>query len=195
MAAMVGETLRPALAARPAQPGRFALLVNFALYQVGWFACVLGAARGLPWIGAGLALVCAAVHLLLVRDRTREALLMAAAAVLGLAVDSLQLRLGVFTYPGGTPLEGIAPPWILVLWLQFATLLHYGLRWMSGRYLLAAVLGFAGGPLSFWAGERVGAIEFASTGAYLVLACVWAAVMPALIWLGDRLAPRRAGYR
>ena len=82
-----------------------------------------------------------------------------------------------------------------MLWLQFATLLHFGLRWLSGRYVLAAVLGFAGGPLSFWAGERVGAIEFASPGAYLALACFWAAVMPVLIWLGDRLAPRLEGYR
>lgn len=192
---MVGETLRPLLAARPARPAGVALAVNFALYQVGWFACVLGAARGLPWVGAGLALACAAIHLLLVRDRVREALLLAVVAILGLTVDSLQLRLGVFTYPGGTPLAGIAPPFIVALWLQFATLLHFGLRWMAGRYLLAAVLGFIGGPLSFWAGERVGAIEFPSPGAYLALACVWAAVMPALIWLGDRLAPRREGYR
>jgi hypothetical protein len=130
-----------------------------------------------------------------VRDRARELLLMAAVGILGLTVDSLQLRLGVFTYPGGTPFAGFAPPWIVMLWLQFATLLHFGLRWMSGRYVLATALGFVGGPLSFWAGERVGAIEFASLSAYLALACVWAAVMPALIWLADRLGPRRGGYR
>lgn len=192
---MVGETLTPALAASPARPTGGALVVNFVLYQVGWFACVLGAARGVPWLGAALAVACAAIHVALARDRARQVWLMVAVATLGLTVDSLQLRLGVFTYPAGTPLEGFAPPWIVMLWLQFATLLHFGLRWMSGRYALAAVLGFVGGPLSFWAGERVGAIEFASPGAYLVLACVWAAVMPALIWLGDRLAPRREGYR
>lgn len=195
MAAMVGETLSPALAVRPARPAGAALLVNFALYQIGWFACVFGAASGLSWLGAGLALACAVIHLFLVRDRAREAMLMAAVAVLGLTVDSLQVRLGVFTYPGGTPLEGFAPPWIAMLWLQFATLLHFGLRWMSGRYVLAAVLGFVGGPLSFWAGERMGAIEFASPGAYVALACVWAAVMPLLILLADRIVPRRAGYR
>ena len=66
---------------------------------------------------------------------------------------------------------------------------------MSGRYWLAALLGFAGGPLSFGAGERMGAIEFPSLAAYLALACAWSLAMPALVWLGDRLEPRREGYR
>ena len=175
--------------------GNGATLINLALYQVGWFACVLGAAGDRPWAGAGLALVLVAVHLALVRDRRREAKLLAAAGVLGLAVDSLQLNLGVFTYPSGTPLAGLAPPWILVLWLQFATLLHFGLRWLSGRYALAAVLGFVGGPLSFFGGERLGAIQFSSPLAYLALAVVWALAMPALVWLGDRFEPRSEGYR
>lgn len=170
-------------------------LINLALYQVGWFACVLGAARGHAWAGAGLALALVAVHLYLVRDRKREAKLLLAAAGLGLALDSLQLNLGVFRYPSGTPLAGLAPPWIVVLWLQFATMLHFGLRWLSRRYLLAAVLGLIGGPLSFWAGARMGAIEFASPLAYLVLGCFWALAMPALIWLGDRFEPRAEGYR
>jgi len=182
------------LRAAVSERGRSAL-INLILYQTGWFACVLGAAGGRPWAGAGVALVLVAVHLALVRDLKREAQLLLAAAALGLALDSLQLNLGVFRYPSGTPLAGLAPPWIVVLWLQFATLLHFGLRWMAGRYRLAALLGFVGGPLSFWGGERLGAIEFASPAAYLALACVWSAAMPTLIWLGDRLEPRREGYR
>lgn len=192
-----GSLSEPAVACRPAAAtrGNGATLINLALYQVGWFACVLGAANGRPWVGAGLALVLVAVHVALVRDRGRTARLLLAAAALGLLLDSLQLNLGVFRYPSGTPLEGLAPPWIVVLWLQFATLLHFGLRWLSGRYGLAALLGFLGGPLSFWGGERLGAIEFASPAAYLSLACVWSLAMPTLIWLGDRLQPRPGGYR
>ena len=172
-----------------------ATLINLGLYQVGWLACVLGAAGGRVWAGAGLALVLVAVHMALVRDRGREAQLLLAAAALGLSLDSLQLNLGLFRYPSGTPIAGLAPPWIVVLWLQFATLLHFGLRWLAGRYRLAAVLGFVGGPLSFWGGERLGAIQFSSPLAYLVLACVWALAMPALVWLADRFEPRIGGYR
>jgi len=30
---------------------RMRLALNVLLFQAGWFACVLGAAQGLPWIG------------------------------------------------------------------------------------------------------------------------------------------------
>lgn len=189
-----GESVFAAWLAVTARGGT-ATLINLALYQLGWFACVLGAANGHAWAGAGLALALVAVHVVLVRDRGRTAWLLLAAAALGLVLDSVQLNLGVFRYPSGTPLAGLAPPWIVVLWLQFATLLHFGLRWLSGRYALAALLGFAGGPLSFWGGERLGAIEFAGAAAYLALALVWSLAMPLLIWLGDRLQPQPAGYR
>lgn len=170
-------------------------LINLTLYQVGWFACVLGAAAGRPRAGAVLALAMVVVHLALVADRATETRLVLASGALGLALDSLQLNLGVFRYPSGTLVGGLAPLWIVALWMQFATLLHFGLRWMAGRYLLASLLGFLGGPLSFWGGERLGAIEFASPAAYLALACVWAIAMPALVWLGDRYQPRPEGYR
>ncbi len=185
--------LRPASLAAGGR--RRDLVINLALYQVGWFACVLGAATGLAWQGAAVGLALAAVHLLLVPDRRRELSLMLAAAAIGLAVDSLQLRLGVFRYPSGAWLLGLAPAWILVLWLQFATLFHFALSWLGGRYRLAAVLGFLGGPLSFASGARLGAIEFTSPWSYLALGCVWAIVLPLLVALADRLAPRRRGYR
>lgn len=87
-------------------PSRWQLAVNLALYQVGWFACVLGAAAGRAWAGAGFALLLVAVHLALVRDRTSAAKLLLSAGALGLAIDSLQLGAGVFSYPGGTPVAG-----------------------------------------------------------------------------------------
>ena len=190
----MGGLTQTAVVARRRSAGG-AALINLALYQVGWFACVFGAANGRAWAGAGVAMALAAVHLALVRDRAREGRLLVAAAALGLVLDSLHLNLGFFDYPSGTPVAGLAPPWIVALWVQFATLLHFGLRWLSGRYALASVLGFLGGPLSFWGGERIGAIEFASPAAYLGLAFVWALAMPLLVWLGDRFAPRREGYR
>jgi hypothetical protein len=27
------------------------VVINFVLIQAAWFACVLGAARGMPWLG------------------------------------------------------------------------------------------------------------------------------------------------
>jgi hypothetical protein len=44
-------------------------LLNFVLYQVGWFACVLGAAYSRPYLGSAIALLLVFVHVGLATDR------------------------------------------------------------------------------------------------------------------------------
>jgi Protein of unknown function (DUF2878) len=51
---------------------RRAHLVNYALYQVGWFACVLGAASHRPWTGCLIALSLVGVHLTRSLERSIE---------------------------------------------------------------------------------------------------------------------------
>ncbi len=62
--------------------------------RLGWFCCVLGAARGYSFLGALVALFLAAVHLLLAGSRKSEAMLMLGACLLGVSVDSAQQALG-----------------------------------------------------------------------------------------------------
>lgn len=163
--------------------------VNFLASQLGWFACVLGAAHGHPWFGGLLALVLIGLHLRATPDRRREASLIATAAAIGLVADTLLLNAGRQTYaspwPGGIPL---APLWIVVLWAQFATTLRWSLRWLLGRPLLATALGAAAGPLAFRAGEALGAVRFGPNRilSLVALGAVWAVALPTLSRLAGR---------
>ncbi len=164
-------------------------IANAVLYQVGWFTVVLGAASGRGSAGAAAALILIALHLALAERSGSEVRLLVAAAAIGLTVDSLHAAFGVLEFKGhmaGTP----APLWIVVLWMQFASALHFCLRWLSGRYLLASLLGLIGGPLSFLAGERLGAATFGEPRrlSVVVLALSWGIMMPALVALADRFA-------
>lgn len=171
-------------------------LGNLALYQVGWFCCVLGAARGFPYAGALVALLLMGVHLLLSDSRRTELHLMLFACLIGVLVDSVQQAAGVFSFRPvpGWPLW--LPLWVFVIWAQFATLFRYALYWLSGRYLLGALLGMAGGPLAYWAGIRLGAARFGDMPviSILSLAVVWSLVTPFLIWLCDRQASGEGHY-
>ena len=80
-------------------------LLNLALYQTGWFACVVGAARGHPWLGMAVALTLLAVHLGLVRDRRSELLLILTAGAIGFVADTIQGWLGVFRFTSGYVVE------------------------------------------------------------------------------------------
>jgi hypothetical protein len=162
-------------------------LLNVALFQVGWFACVLGAAGGVPWLGPLVVLAVVAVHLGLARRAERELRLILAALVLGLLVDSLLLSTGWLEYPNGFWLPGLAPYWIVAMWALFATTLNVSLAWLHGRTVLAALLGAVGGPLSYLAGEKLGGIVLVKPDlALAALALAWGAAMPLLMRLALR---------
>lgn len=169
------------------------LAVNFVAFQLGWFACVLGAANGLPWAGPLVVLAVVALHLARVRRPLPELRLVALAMALGLLVDSLLLATGWLSYPAGLWLPGpwgayLAPYWIVAMWALFATTLNVSMGWLRGRPLLAVLMGGIGGPLSYLAGEKLGGIELTAPAAALsALAFAWAVAMPLLMRAAVRL--------
>ena len=174
--------------------------VNFLLYQIGWFCCVLGAAWQYPWTSTSIALGLVGVHFWLATDRATQLRLVLAAAGVGFVIDSTQLWMGVFTFPSGVVVDWLPPPWMSVLWAQFAMTFHYSMRWLSRRYTLSACFGLAGAPLAFFAGERLGAVEFLSPRLthYALLALLWSVAVPLLIYVSDYLlarSPGSPGYR
>jgi hypothetical protein len=132
---------------------------NYALYQTGWFACILGAAWGHEYAGVSIAIGLMALHLWLARERGVELRLMAFALGVGLLVESVQVATHTYDatssiFPPGTP-----PAWLLVLWTQFATTFRYSLNGIVRRPLRAALFGALGGPLAFLAADRLEAIS------------------------------------
>lgn len=172
-------------------------LVNYVLYQIGWLTCVLGAARGHPWSGSAVALVLVGAHVVLVRRRRAEIELILCAAGIGAVADSVQAALGIVSFPSGSLAPWLCPPWIVVLWMQFATLLRFSLSWVSGRYLLASLLGLVGGPLAFFAGARLGAADLHPNRVLSLVsfAVVWAAASPLLVRLAERHGALPGSYR
>jgi len=158
--------------------------VNFIAFQVGWFACILGASSGMPWIGVLVGLIVIALHLFSVDKPAKELSLIVYALVIGIVLDSLLVMSGWLNYPNGIVLSGMAPYWILMLWALFASTLNISMRWMHGKYWVAAIFGAVGGPLSYLAGARLGAVTFTEMQpALLALALGWALAMPCLIRL------------
>jgi hypothetical protein len=169
------------------------LAVNFVAFQLGWFACVLGAAKGLPWAGVLVVLAVVALHLARARRPLPELRLIGLAMALGLLVDSLLLATGWLSYPAGLWLPGpwgsyLAPYWIVAMWALFATTLNVSMGWLRGRPWLAVLMGAVGGPLSYLGGEELGAIELTEpVAAMAALAVAWAVAMPLLMKAAERL--------
>jgi hypothetical protein len=179
-----------------AAPVGLVAVVDFALFQLAWFACATQAAQGRPALG--IAAVAAFVAWQWARSdrRQAEAMLVVIALALGLAWDTALLQSGLVRYAAPGPLPGVAPAWILAMWALLAAVLRGPLRWLRGRPWLAAALGAVGGPASYAAAARLGACELAGGMAALgVLGLGWALLTPLLLEAARRLdtGPAAAG--
>lgn len=180
----------PATTRTSPEPSRPALLVaNIVAFQAGWLACVLGAAGGRPWLGPLVALPVLAFHLRSAARPGVELALLAAAGLTGLALDSLLVLAGRLAFEEGVLVPGLAPYWMVALWLLFATTFNVSLRWLRTRPALAALLGAVGGPLAYLAGARLGAAEVLepALATHLAVALAYALATPLLLALARRL--------
>jgi len=168
------------------------MLVNFVGFNAGWFGCVLAAAAGLPWAGPVGVAALAALHLWMTPDRRRELGLLAAVAVLGTVIDSVQMKLGVFSFPGAAAGATVCPLWLSAMWVNFALTLHVSGSWLRGRYAVAAALGAVAGPASYCAGARMGAMRLHPDPAVALPALVfeWSLAMPLLLKAAAWTEPR-----
>jgi hypothetical protein len=168
--------------ARPSLAERAAPSLYFVIGQAGWFACVLSAARGAPWVGVAIAIVLVVLHVLRVPRPDSEVKLLAAVLVLGGIWESALVAAGLLQYPVGNVLPETAPYWILALWALFAAQLNTTFGWLRHRLPLAALLGACAGPMSFRAGAALGAVRFVHPWpATAALALGWAVLMPVLM--------------
>lgn len=165
--------------------------INFIAFQAGWFTSILCAANGMPWSAAGAVLMVVAVHLARARKAAAELKLALAAALVGAIFENALSLAGWTRFTGGELVPGTAPLWIVAQWMMFATTLNLSLSWLKPKPIVAAIFGAVGAPLSYFAGERLDAIQIPDRDAALVaLALGWALLLPLLL----RLARRWDGY-
>src|SRR5579871_1398620 len=136
-----------------------AAAVNYLLFQIGWLACVWGAARRRVPAGIAVALGVAGWGVLRVAHPGAYLLFALIVGLLGLAWDSALVAAGLLRYPGAAQKAWLAPAWIFVLWLLFATTLDSSLAWLQPHPLLALLLGAVSGPLAFVGAARMGAVQ------------------------------------
>ena len=77
---------------------------------------------------------------------------------------------------------------LLPMWMIFATTLNLSLRWLKGRWWLGTLFGAVGGPLAYYAGYKLGGVDFYQPMwlSLAALGVVWAVAMPSLMYLADR---------
>lgn len=167
-----------------------ALLANAILFQGVWLLNVLE----LNPVAVLATVAAAMVHLGLTyyfdgrSACVRESMWLATVTSLGWLLELGFSIFGLLVHdPRSDALFGV-PFWLILLWLAFATTIRFSLGFLRDKYSLAAVIGLVA-VFSYWGGAALN--QNSSMGApvwwsCVVIALVWACVLPALVKLHQR---------
>jgi hypothetical protein len=159
-----------------------AVATNFVLFQIGWFACVLGG----DWLALGFTAVALIIHARVVSQHNQEWWLIVGLAAFGVAWDSSLAAMGVLHFEQALPI-GI-PLWLVCLWLLFASTVFHSMAWLQVKMPLAVVFGAIFGPLSYVTGARLGVAELGDpVMSVAVMAVGWSIILPAALLVAKRL--------
>ena len=168
------------------------VIINFIFFQIAWFACVLGAARNMPWLGVFVTIGIVAWHLYQAKSAKPEIILLLIALLIGAAFDQIMHSTHLLTYQAHGWSDDLVPAWILALWAGFVTALNVSLRWMrdiksQGKWLVMVLFGAIGGPLAYMGAAKLGAVTLNSTPtSAIVLSVGWAILTPTLVMLSQK---------
>ncbi|MEW9796756.1 DUF2878 domain-containing protein [Alteromonas sp. CYL-A6] len=156
--------------------------VNFVWFQAIWFLAIF---FQYEWFWLIIMLLFG--FFIVVGQRLLELKVMVSVAVTGVIVDSALTGAGVFIFDDQVRAVWI-PWWLVTLWLGFAGTLRHSLRYLGERPWLCVAAGGISGPLSYLAGERLGAVSFGYplTVTLVILSAVWAALLPLSFYLMKR---------
>lgn len=160
-------------------------ILNFALFQAGWFACVIYPNS----FGPVLVLFLLLFHFIFIsQNRFTELQFIGLGTVIGSLLDGLWFRLGVLD--DGTGAVLLTPPWLVAMWAIFMTTLSHSLNWISRKIWLAFVLAPFAGTFAYWSASKMGAVQFPELALSLTaLAFGWLVVFPALLFARKSLYP------
>jgi hypothetical protein len=168
-------------------------LFNFLAFEAAWLAAVKGGAAGWPVVGSLPAVAVVIVHLMLNRAVLRsEIALIAAVTAFGILLETGFVGAGLIRYAGMDAGQALPPVWIAALWFGFGTLPNACLAWLRGRWFLQALLGLLSGPLTYWAGVKLGAASLPADGAggaLFAIGVAWALALPAIFMVAEALSP------
>ena len=157
---------------------------NLISVNIGWLACILGAARGHYWLGLVVVPILFVIHITAIqRRKILEIFIVAmASTAIGFLTDTTLIIVGTVEPNRWLMPAPFTTVWDLMIWANFSLTLNASLRFLQKRPLVAAFLGAICAPWTYYAGDRLGALNFSEPvfSSLLWVGAVWLFAMPCL---------------
>jgi hypothetical protein len=163
-------------------------IINFLLFQLIWFVCILGAAINETHAALALSMLLISLHFYLNKNKKNELKILLTASIIGFLFDGVLLKAGLVTYANPGWSYSLTPLWIVVLWMGFAITLNSSLNWLKTKLNLSVLFGAIGGPLAYIAGEKLGAVTLMTPNTIIVISIGWSIITPLLIYISKKIS-------
>ena len=135
---------------------------NIISVNIGWLACILGAARGHYWLGFVVVPILFVIHITAIQRRKILEIFIVAmvSTAIGFLTDTILIIIGTLEPNRWLMPAPFTTVWDLMIWANFSLTLNASLRFLQKRPLIAASLGAICAPGTYYAGDRLGALNF-----------------------------------
>ena len=156
-------------------------LIQALSFQAGWWACIGGVGHGLEWEAIVFCLALMGAQLYFSPSRSQDMQLGGIALLTGIFVDTTLQRLSYIDFYGWA-LAPLSPFWLWLLWAMFGLTLNSLLSlFRHPSPLFLSIAGLVSGPLTYYAGAKLGAAHFIATPVHLAgVAVAWMLCLPFL---------------
>jgi hypothetical protein len=167
--------------------------------NIGWFACVLGAAWEIHWLSIVIVLFLVIIHLFVIGKKSLlpAILLGLASLAIGFVLDSILIAIRTYEPNRWFMPAPITTIWLLMLWLNFSLALNESLKWFQKHLFVAAIMGSIFGPLAYLAASRLGAVKIMTpvSRSLLMVSVVWFIAMSLMSVIAKSLYQNSLRFR
>ena len=167
--------------------------------NIGWFACVLGAAGDRHWLGIVVVSSLGGIHVFVIgKEKWLPAMLLALVSLLvGFVLDTGLIGRGAYEPNRWLMPTPISTIWLFMLWINFSFALNESLKWFQAHLFVAAILGFVFGPLAYLGASRLGAVQLSSPvpSSLVLVGIAWFIAMPLMSLVAKSLYHRPWRFR
>ncbi len=149
------------------------VLLSTISFQIIWWQLLLFVSQKDAVIGCLITTAYLVFHLsVTARNRWKpEALFILIFGGLGWLLDGVFVLLGWQSFQ----LSSFAPVWLLFLWFNYMTSIHYSMPQVFSNIPLTLFIGFIFGPWTYLGCAKLGLIQFTST--------FWMCLLQGLVWM------------
>jgi len=170
------------------------LACNSLGYYIAWLSLIMLPQQDKAMLAYTISGTYIVIHFLLSKHKKIDLLLLILFPIIGMIVDGTLTKLGIFQFSTTTPYIPI-PFWLLLIWAIFSLLLNQSLLWLQRKPKIAIIMGALSAPLSYYAGYKLGAVNYADPIQTLgTISIIWAILLPILCLMNKRLHTSKMLY-